>query len=86
MYKKSSKKQSIMKLYKYSQETKAKVQEYRYHQSHLVWLAPDPCLIYDIASSDEWRKAGSGTSLLVGHAASWVDHKWRRRVLLALLS
>ena len=46
-----------MKLYKYSQEIKAKVQEYRYHQSHLV-----------------------------GHAASWVDHKWRRRVLLVLLS
>ena len=46
-----------MKLYKYSQETKAKVQEYRYHQSHLV-----------------------------GYAASWVDHKWRRRVLLVLLS
>ena len=46
-----------MILYKYSQETKAKVQEYRYHQSHLV-----------------------------GYAASWVDQKWGRRVLLLLLS
>ena len=46
-----------MKLCMYSQETKAKVQEYRYHQSHLV-----------------------------GYAASWVDHKWRRRVLLVFLS
>ena len=33
---KSGKKHNIIELYKYSQETEAKVQEYRYHQSHLL--------------------------------------------------
>ena len=56
LYKKSRKKHSIMKLYKYSPETKAKVQEYRYHQNQLV-----------------------------RQAASSVDHKWHRWVLLILL-
>ena len=35
-YNKSGKKHNIIELYKYSQETEAKVQECRYHQSHLV--------------------------------------------------
>ena len=35
-YNKSGKKHNIIELYKYSQETEAKVQEYRYRQSHLV--------------------------------------------------
>ena len=35
-YNKSGKKHNMIELYKYSQETEAKVQEYRYRQSHLV--------------------------------------------------
>ena len=35
-YNKSGKKHNIIDLYKYSQETQAKVQEYRFRQSHLV--------------------------------------------------
>ena len=33
---KSGKKRNIIELYKYSQETEAKVQDHRYRQSHLV--------------------------------------------------
>ena len=35
-YNKSGKKHNIIEIYKYSQETEAKVQEYRYRQSHLL--------------------------------------------------
>ena len=35
-YNKSGKKHNIIELYKYSQDTEAKVQEYRYRQSQLV--------------------------------------------------
>ena len=48
---KSGKKHNIIESYKYSQETEAKVQEYRYRQSHLstatakatcsvIWIEP----------------------------------------------
>ena len=35
-YNKSGKKHNIIELYKYNQQTEAKVQEYRYRQSHLL--------------------------------------------------
>ena len=48
-YNKSGKKHNVIELYKYSQETEAKVQEYRYRQSHLLGMLSHELIIESVA-------------------------------------